>query len=132
MDYDKALALAYKMHKGQFRWDGKPAVSHPIAVASQFEVVKYKVVAVLHDVIEDTEMTIGQLEQEHGCSKEVLTALALLTRCDGDIYLDYILALKKNKIARAVKVADLLHNMSTLKRGSMRDKYMMAEYILNH
>ena len=64
--------------------------------------------------------------------REILTALILLNKNSHTNYLEYILAVKTNDYAKAVKLADLEHNMSDLKEGSLKDKYRMAEYILTH
>jgi hypothetical protein len=130
--YNDALQLATKCHSGQKRkYTGEPYITHPIAVASKFIDETYKIVAVLHDVVEDTDITVSDL-MRHGYSTEICVAIYHITQEPNTIYLDYILKVKKNPIALAVKRADLLHNISTLKNGSLYDKYMLALWILDH
>ena len=131
MNYRQALEIARLYHHGQRRrWSGLPYITHPMAVADMFEKEEYKVVAVLHDVLEDTRLTSYELMQDHGLDMNSIIALETLTRREGQTYLDYILGCKKFDIPRCVKIADLRHNLSDLKPGNLRDKYIMATYIL--
>lgn len=105
----KAMCIAYEAHAGQVDKSGVPYLYHPIHVAEQMTEEATTVAALLHDVVEDTEMTLDDL-REAGISPEVVDALALLTHAPGVPYLDYVQAIGKNPIARAVKLADLQHN----------------------
>jgi len=130
---DKQIRLAKKIateaHKGQKRWDGTPYIKHPEAVAKSLDIPMLKVVAWLHDVLEDTEITGEQLF-EKGIDKHLISSILNLTRRPGQNYKDFILQVKNNHIAKEVKIADLKHNMSNLKEGCMKDKYRLALYIL--
>ena len=126
---NKAEQIARKAHKGQKRKDGKPYITHPKAVASACSDVKCKIVAWLHDVLEDTPIHPNELEDK-GIPKELVKQVVYISRLDGEDYKDYILQVKKNEIARLVKIQDLKHNLSDLKPGNMRDKYLLALYIL--
>lgn len=132
----EAFELAKKAHKGQFRNDKKtPYIDHPVAVAHYFNNDdsgdKYflQAIALLHDVIEDTPVTINDL-RDKGFPKKVIMAVDLLTHRKGQRYLDYILAIKINPLAIKVKIADIEHNMLT-SSGNQKGKYELALYILS-
>ena len=131
---DLAAEIATEAHKGQTRWDKKtPYISHPAAIAAALRDQGYndQVIATawLHDVIEDTDVTIEGLRSSE-IPEGVLAAIDAITKRNGESYLDYILRVKRNEIARLVKIEDLKHNMSDLKPGSMYQKYQLASYIL--
>ena len=129
MNFENALILATKYHKGQKRWGGEPYITHPIAVAGKFKSEDIKIVAILHDMIEDTEMTISRL-YVLGYPQKIVYPISLLTHKKPQSYLNYILKIKTNIIARNVKIEDIKHNLSDLKDGSMKDKYQLALHIL--
>ena len=132
-----ASAIATKAHEGQFRWDGvTPYIAHPAAVALAVRNAGYNddaiAAAYLHDVIEDTPVTIADLRVQ-GVNETVLTAVHLLTKLDSQEYLEYLLRLKRNEIARVVKIEDIKHNRSSLDRKrkkSQYEKYTLALHIL--
>lgn len=133
MNYKDALELATEKHAGQYRKNsGDEYIVHPIAVANNFNDEDRKIVAVLHDAIEDTDLTLYDLIMKYGLSIKLSHAIMVLTRKPGQEYLDYILEAKGNPIAKDVKIEDLGHNLSDLKNGSLRDKYLMALYILEN
>lgn len=105
----KALKLCFDAHKNQVDKSGIPYVFHPFHLAEQMETEETIIVALLHDIIEDTEYTIEDLIKE-GFDKTVVDAVALMTHADGVDYMQYIAAIKQNPIAKAVKLADLRHN----------------------
>lgn len=105
----KAMRIAYDAHMGQFDECGVPYVFHPLHVAGQMTTEFACCAALLHDVIEDTDMTIDQL-REVGIPPAVVFAVQLLTHDPAVDYMDYVAAIKPNAIARAVKLADLEHN----------------------
>ena len=130
MDYNEALKLATKMHKGQLRkYSGLEYITHPIAVANRFKDEEHKIVAVLHDTIEDTRLTIAQLIYM-GLKIKLVDIINILTKKENQDYLDYILLVKKDKIARRVKIEDIKHNLSDLKDGCLKSKYNLALYFL--
>ena len=104
-----ALKLCFDAHKDQTDKSGMPYVFHPFHLAEQMTDEKTTVVALLHDVVEDTEMTLEDLASM-GFDREVIDTLRLLTHDDGSPYMEYVARLKSNPIARAVKLADLAHN----------------------
>lgn len=105
----KALKLCFEAHKEQVDKSGLPYVFHPFHLAEQMETEETVICALLHDVVEDTDMTFQDLEQM-GFPARVIEALKLLTHDDAVPYLDYVAQIKKDPIARAVKLADLKHN----------------------
>ncbi len=105
----KAMKLCFEAHKNQVDKSGMPYVFHPFHLAEQMEDEITTVVALLHDVVEDTEYTLSDLS-DMGFSKEVVNALALLTHNDNVPYMDYVALIKNNPVARTVKFADLKHN----------------------
>ena len=105
----KALRLCFEAHRDRTDKGGMPYVFHPFHLAEQMTDEKTTVAALLHDVVEDTDYTLADLEAM-GFDGEVLAALRLLTHAEGEPYMDYVARLKANPIARAVKLADLAHN----------------------
>ena len=104
-----ARAIAEKAHADQVDKAGAPYIGHPAHVAASVEGDKAKAVAWLHDVVEDTSTTFDDLRAA-GVDDEVLVALELLTHDKSAPYMEYVAAIKKNDLARTVKLADLAHN----------------------
>lgn len=105
----RALKLCFEAHKDQLDKSGLPYVFHPFHLAEQMKDEATTIVALLHDVVEDTDYTFEDLEGM-GFGEEVIEALKLLTHDEAVPYMDYVANLKHNPIARAVKLADLSHN----------------------
>lgn len=120
----KALKLCFEAHKDQKDKSGLPYVFHPFHLAEQMSTEEATVVALLHDVIEDTDYTIEDLIKM-GYSKEITDAIALMTHAKNVDYMDYVRVIKENPIARAVKLADLRHN-SDLTRLDVVDEKALA------
>ncbi|WP_339296268.1 HD domain-containing protein [Paenibacillus sp. FSL W7-1279] len=129
MDIEIAISIALKAHKGQVDKGGNPYILHPIAVMNRVETIEEKIVAVLHDVVEDTEVTIDQL-RETGFTDEILEAINLLTRAKEDSYEEFIDKTLKNRIARNVKIADIKENMnlSRIQDPSEQDYMRLEKY----
>ncbi len=132
----KALKLCFEAHKDQVDKSGLPYVFHPFHLAEQMETEETTIVALLHDVVEDTPYTLSDLEKE-GFDKEIIDALALLTHDDDTPYMDYVRAIRDNPIAKAVKLADLRHNSDLTrldvvdeKALTRREKYLNAIKLL--
>ncbi len=128
---ERAKEIAEKAHKGQTRWDGiEPYFNHPLRVAKA--VKKYgqdaQIVAILHDVVEDTEVTLEGLS-EFG---EVITqAVAAITKKDKEDYLQYLKRVRENRLASLVKIADITDNLNGLgKQRQRRRAYKLARFIL--
>ena len=119
----KAMAIAYAAHHGQCDKTGLPYIYHPMHLAEQMEDELSCCVALLHDTVEDTDVTIEHLARE-GFPTAVLEAVALMTHDDAVPYMDYVAALAANPIARRVKLADLRHN-SDISRLDFPDEWAM-------
>ena len=104
----KAMDLAYAAHHGQRDKSGAPYIFHPIHLAEQMDEELSCCAALLHDVAEDTDVTLEDLAREF--PEEVIRVLKLLTHEKGTDYFDYVRAIKANPIAVKVKLADLRHN----------------------
>ena len=131
-----ALKLCFEAHKEQVDKSGMPYVFHPFHLAEQMNTEETTIVALLHDLVEDTDYTIEDLV-DMGFDKSITDAIALMTHADNVAYIDYVRAIKDNPIAKAVKLADLKHNsdltrLDTIdeKALSRREKYLKAIAIL--
>lgn len=116
-----AITLANQAHAGQLDKAGKPYISHPLTVMSQMNTPESKIVAVLHDAIEDSDLTIADLVRQ-GFPEFITEAIAAITKRDGEPYEDYILRVKSNAIARKVKIADVTHNMNISRIANPTEK----------
>ena len=116
----KAMKIAYDAHHGQLDKSGVPYVYHPIHLAEQMQTEEECIVALLHDVVEDTNITFEQLEKEF--STNVIQALRLLTHDKSVDYMDYVRKIKDNPIAKNVKLADLHHNSDVTRLDEMSEK----------
>lgn len=105
----KALIICYNAHLNQVDKAGMPYVFHPFHLAEQMNTEEETCVALLHDVIEDTDYTFEDLVNE-GFNQNIINALKVLTHNDNTPYMEYIHKIKQNQIARKVKLADLRHN----------------------
>jgi len=124
----RAIELATYAHSGQFRRDGKtPYIVHPLRVMLvALEIDRdYATVAILHDTLEDTELTVADLKRE-GFSEDIIMAVRLLTNTFEVSYDNYLAALKANKMARLVKIADIEDNLSDQPSDKQREKYSKA------
>ena len=104
-----ALKISFDVHKNQVDKSGMPYVYHPFHLAEQMDDEYTTCVALLHDVVEDTDITLDDLKKK-GFPKEVTDAIAIMTHDDDVPYLEYVAKIKKNPIATSVKLADLKHN----------------------
>ena len=105
---ERAMRLAYRAHDGQVDKAGVPYIFHPIHLAEQMTTEACVCVALLHDVVEDSDVTIEDIAALFPA--EVTEAVRLLTHEENVPYLDYVRALRANPLARTVKLADLAHN----------------------
>ena len=136
----KALKLSFAAHKDQIDKSGMPYVFHPFHLAEQMDTEEKVIVALLHDVVEDTDYSLKDLENM-GFPEPVIQALALLTHEKGTDYLAYVRALRSDPVARTVKLADLAHNedegrfagcedLNAEELARRRKKYAAARLIL--
>ncbi len=106
-----AMALAIKAHAGQTDKGGKPYIFHPMRVMQKMESNSEQIVAILHDVVEDTEITLKDLK-ELGYSKRIIHAINCMSKQDGEDYFDYINRVKQSTLSTTVKLADIEDNLS--------------------
>ena len=136
---NRALRLAYRAHQGQVDKSGVPYIFHPFHLAEQMEDEASCCAALLHDVVEDTAVTMEDLEEQF--PPEVTGAVRLLTHDDSVPYEAYVRAIAVNPIACRVKLADIAHNsdqsrmagcegVSDAQRQYLKDKYDRARRIL--
>lgn len=125
-----ALEIATKAHKGQVDKAGEDYINHPLRVAKSLQNENEIVVALLHDTIEDTFITAEYLLNS-GFSKEIVNAVLALTRRKDESYDDFIIRCKENKIAKKVKIADILDNLnlSRLKEITEEDVKRNSKYL---
>ena len=105
----RAMQIAYDAHKNQKDKSGLPYIFHPIHLAEQMHDENSTIVALLHDVVEDTNISIEILISE-GFNQDVIEAIKCLTHLAGITYEDYIYHIKNNALATKVKLVDLAHN----------------------
>lgn len=105
---NKALRIAYDAHAGQLDKCGAPYIAHPLHVAEQMDDEASTCVALLHDVVEDSDVTLDDLAREF--PPEVVEGVRLMTHDPEVDYLDYVRAIRGNPLATKVKLADLAHN----------------------
>lgn len=129
---EAAREVATAAHLGQTRWSGEPYITHPRAVVAllpAYAGVYTQAAAWLHDVVEDTKVTLEDL-RHLGFGETVVQTVARLTHRDGESYPDYIVRISGHYSASIVKIADLTHNMSDLKPGARKDKYELSRLLL--
>jgi len=130
-----AEQIAREVHKGQKRTIGRKEdyIEHPKRVASHFSTPESQIIAWLHDVLESSDLKPIDLIMR-GIPVELVNSVEILTRLEGHNYLDYILYIKRTKDEKAkiIKIADIKDNLEKLPNGSLRDKYLMAIFILEN
>lgn len=128
--FHQALKVAYEAHKPQVRDGGNtPYIVHPFRVSMVMNDETSQVVALLHDVVEDTKVTLKDLGMMF--PKEVTEAVDALSRRKDEKYFDYINRLSKNEIAVDVKIADIMDNLSDVgKKDTMVKRYNKTLEIL--
>ena len=125
----KAIKLAFKAHEGQLDRAGLPYILHPLHVAEQMKDEDTCVIALLHDVIEDTDVTLEDLK-EYGFTEVQVAGVESMTREDDEDYFEYIRDVKKNPLAVKVKLEDLKHNsdVSRMIEVTDRDRQRLDKY----
>ena len=126
---EKAISIALSAHCGKTDKGGNPYILHPLRIMLSMDTDEEKIVALLHDIVEDSPTTIKQLREEK-FSNKIVAAVSLLTKKENQPYDDYILAIKKNPLATKIKLADLKDNMNTsrLKKITEKDKLRIKKY----
>jgi GTP pyrophosphokinase len=119
-DLERAIEIALDAYEGQTDKAGETYIRHPLRVMEQVETRRQRVVAVLHDVVEDSEYDLGQIEDAFDA--EIRDAVDAMTKRDGEDYLDdFIPRVAENDIARAVKLADIEDNMDITRLPEVSD-----------
>lgn len=133
---EKAIEIALKAHSGQKDKAGTPYIFHPLGLMLQMQTEEERITAVLHDVVEDSSITLDDLSAA-GFSKEIIEAVGLLTRKEKDTYEEFIAKIKPHQLARRVKLADIRDNLRidripnpTEKDFARLEKYKRAISIL--
>lgn len=129
MELERAIEIAAAAHRGQTDKAGQPYILHPLRVMMACKGRVPQIVAVLHDVIEDTDWTPDALRAE-GASDEIIAALDTVTRRDHETYSEFIKRAARNEIGRAVKIADLHDNLdlSRIAQPTQADLARMDRY----
>jgi (p)ppGpp synthase/HD superfamily hydrolase len=127
---EKALEIALQAHRGQKDRYGEPYILHPLRVMVRVQTKEQKIVALLHDVVEDSSMTIEQLKQT-GFTSVILKAVQALTKNPGEDYMDYIRRTEKTNLSLTVKIADLEDNMDLTRCNQLKpeDLKRMNKYL---
>lgn len=127
---ERAIELAITYHKGQKDKAGQAYILHPLRVMLRCTGEAARMVAVMHDLLEDTPVTLEMLREE-GFSEEVLEALQGVTRQPGESYRDFVLRARSNPLAREVKLADLEDNLDVrrLSEVTSRDAQRLERYL---
>ena len=129
MNLAEAIVLATQAHEGQL-YGKVPYIFHPLRVMMACMTEEERIVAVLHDAVEDTALTLNDLFW-HEASREVLDAVKCLTRVqEKETYGEYILRIKENDLARIVKLADLKDNLRHGPTFMLRKRYIKALIVL--
>ncbi|MGH3761379.1 HD domain-containing protein [Actinophytocola sp.] len=115
---DDAIQLARRAHEGQLDKSGRPYIAHPLRVMGHVKGEHERMTAVLHDVVEDTGVTLEDLTAV-GCPAEVLAAVAAISRRPGEAQADYLARVMADPIALVVKRADIADNMSPDRMGRL-------------
>jgi len=118
---EQAIAVATKAHAGQVDKAGQPYILHPLRLMFKFEADIEKIVAVMHDVIEDSGLTQDDLKKL-GFSDEVIEAIDCLSKKNGEGYDSFILRVSKNNLARKVKIEDIKDNLDLTRLNRITDK----------
>ncbi len=133
---EKAMILAATAHMGQLDKGGNPYILHPVRVMLRCNTLEEKIVAMLHDTLEDSDLTADDLVKE-GFSKEIVEAVVTLTRKTEENYMEHIQKVSKNPLATTVKLSDLADNMDlnrlpglTPKDFQRLERYLRAKLIL--
>ena len=126
---EQAIELAVKHHKGQYDKGGKPYILHPLRLMMSVDTDDEKIVAVMHDLVEDTHITIAYLRTA-GFSEKVLSALDCVTNRENEDYESFIERIAQNPLATKVKLADLEDNMdlSRIPEPSKKDYKRIEKY----
>ncbi len=127
-DVETAKKWAEKRHQGQVDKSGAPYIGHPARVAGRLKTPEEQVVGWLHDTVEDTGLTLEEIEARFGA--DTAAAVDALSRRPQEEWDDYLLRVKANPVARQVKISDLIDNsnLSRLGQITLKDVQRQAKY----
>lgn len=130
---EQAIALAVEKHRGQSDKSGAPYILHPLRMMTRMKTTEAMIVAVLHDVVEDTDTSLADLRQM-GFPESVVAAVDALSRRADESYEEFTARAGANPLARPVKIADLEDNMNLLRLGveglSEKDVARLNRYLV--
>lgn len=133
----RAIEIAAEAHEGQKDKAGEPYIAHPMRLMARFLAAggeQDAIIAALHDVVEHSSWTLGDLRQE-GFSDEIVSAVDALTRRDGEEYIRFVRRAARHPLARFVKQADILDKMTHLSKvrdgERLREKYAAGLSVLD-
>ncbi len=126
---EKAINIALLAHKGQKDKDNTPYILHPLRVMLQMRTEEEMIVAVLHDVVEDSKFSLEDLSKE-GFSPKIINAIEALTRRSDELYNNYLIRIKSNQLAARTKGADLRDNsrIERIKNPTQKDFERIEKY----
>ena len=126
---ERAIEIAARTHAGQTDKGGAPYILHPLRVMLRVAPGAQQIVAVLHDVVEDSDVTFEDLERE-GFSAEVVKGLRAVTKVEGESYEDFVARAARDPVGKAVKLADLMENsdLSRIAEPSRKDLERVEKY----
>ena len=129
MNLEQAISIASLAHAGQLDKGGEPYILHPLRVMMKLKDEKQRIVAVLHDVIDDTDLTIQDLSDQ-GLDYELVKIILTLTRRKDETYDEYLNRICYDRFAMEIKLADLEDNMdmSRIKNPTKKDFQRLAKY----
>ena len=127
-DVEAARLLATQAHSGQTDKAGLPYITHPMRVAGRLDTLEAQVVGWLHDTVEDTAVTLSEIEARFG--PETAAAVDAISRRDGEKWSDYLGRVAANPVARQVKISDLIDNsnLGRIPHVTMKDVKRQARY----
>ena len=127
---ERAIQIAATAHQGQVDKAGEPYVLHPLRIMLTLEGEEERIVAVLHDVVEDSEWTLESLRNE-GFSENVLDAIDSVTRREGESYEAFVARSAEHPIGRRAKLADLADNadLSRIRNPTEKDRARRRKYL---
>nr|WP_167438163.1 MULTISPECIES: HD domain-containing protein [unclassified Paenibacillus] len=125
---NNAISIAATMHNGQHDKGGNPYILHPLRVMMNMNSNEEQIVAVLHDILEDTTMTGEKLSKYF--TSQIIEAVIALTRQENETYWEFIARCKQNKLARKVKIADIEDNidLSRIEQPTKKDYERIKKY----
>jgi len=117
---EDAIALALEAHRGQVDRAGEPYILHPLRVMAGLKTDTERIIAVLHDVVEDSDLTLDDL-RALGYDETIVGAIDSLSRREGETYEAFIQRVRQNPLAVTVKLADLADNMDLRRNRLLQD-----------